>query len=145
MKRTRPNPEAWAYWRAAVTAGGCIMPPPHDGPIDPHHVVSQQELKKRGLEKWLTCPDNGIGLCRRHHANHETAFARVPRHLLPPSAVAFAERLGLGYYIERFYPEMGRAREGREAPFAKERRRNPQDHPLGDEDFRNRAMGEQLR
>lgn len=85
--------------------------------IEGHHVIAKQEIKRVARSgRWefdreqdaLWDVRNGIPLCDRCHQRHETAFKRVPRHLIPPAAVAFADELGVGYLIDRYYPEVKR-------------------------------------
>ena len=114
-KPTREPAEARAarLWWEAVTGKG-KMPCAKCGSawrIQGHHVIAKQELKRwaraHGVNPsdLLWDPDCGMPLCEPCHDNHERAHERVPRHLVPPKAVAFAHRLGLDYVIERNYPE----------------------------------------
>lgn len=95
-------------WKRVVTLGGCIV---HDDPadcVDPlegHHVISQQALRKRGLHDFLWDVRNGVGVCGRAHRRHDLATERIPREKLPPCVWEFAAEHGLTWYLERFYPE----------------------------------------
>jgi hypothetical protein len=78
---------------------------PCDGPIQAHHVVSQQTLKRRGLETRLWWSDNGIALCRRHHDRHTLATERVPYDCLPTVSVLFAISTHTEDELDRLYGE----------------------------------------
>jgi hypothetical protein len=103
--------EAAAEWRRHFAARPCVMY--RESPCDQegtfrnfgHHVLSQQALKRRHLHGLLFDRRNGIALCSRHHRRHEAAVERIPRDRLPPEALEFAERLGLGWWIEQRYPK----------------------------------------
>lgn len=105
------------YWRTAATSGGCVMclhfRPTADEVashgidlklLEGHHVLPQQLLKREGLHGKLWDVRNGLGLCRYHHARHESYAQRVPRDVVPNDAFDFADELGLGWAIDREYP-----------------------------------------
>lgn len=97
-----------AGWRCArAKDGGCA------GPLDPHHITPKDALKGHARARnagqaataaLLWNPDNGLALCRRHHANHESGHDRVPRELLPERAIAFAAGVNMTRLLERSYP-----------------------------------------
>lgn len=85
-----------------------------DGELDPHHVIPKRAIKAyakthkldgRSTASLLWDTGNRLVLCRRHHQLQEGAHDRVPRRLIPASAVTFAETLGLAYLIDRLYPD----------------------------------------
>lgn len=100
----------------AVAGGACLMAgrgPACSGSLDAHHVTPKRalhryartlELDRESTASLLWDPNNGVAVCRRHHAEHETARRRIPRDLLPDRALAFARALELDYLIERTYP-----------------------------------------
>ncbi len=67
--------------------------------LDAHHVIPKRYLS--GPDRWD--PDNGVCLCRWHHAHHEVAHDRLPRRLLRPEAVAWARARGYDWYLARAY------------------------------------------
>lgn len=83
--------------------------------IEGHHVVAKQEIKRVARSaRWefdreqdaLWDVRNGMPLCSRCHQQHETAFRRVPRRLVPAAAVEFARELGVEHVIDRYYPDV---------------------------------------
>jgi hypothetical protein len=112
LKRKAPrvykNPGRLLFRVHVLALGYCLMDGYSDedcgGPLDPHHVIAKQALKKHGLSSQLWNADNGIPLCRRHHERHETAVERVPKALLPLKAILFAQFFGLEHLLDR-YPE----------------------------------------
>jgi hypothetical protein len=108
--------EAWKRSACRVPCVMCLAFPPPDRIVaalagqlrirEGHHVVAQRHLKRAGLWGSLWDSDNAMCLCRYHHARHEHAVQRVPRHLVPAAAIAFAQRLGLVGAIEREYPDL---------------------------------------
>lgn len=96
-----------AIWRRDL--GPCVVCPAEggvcSGPVQGHHVVAQQTLRKRGLVGSLMDVRNRLPVCERRHAQHTTGFRPIPRELLPASVFEFAGEHGLGWYIDRHYPE----------------------------------------
>jgi hypothetical protein len=81
-----------------------------DGPLEVHHVLPRQALRRLGLDEWD--PDLGLVLCsepspNRCHDRHTNAFARVPHERLRPENIAIAERYGLTWLLERNHPRGG--------------------------------------
>lgn len=82
--------------------------------IEGHHVLSKQAIKdwvryEAGLgndilQLLLWDPRNGVPICEGCHDWHTRAFRRIPRFLLPPPALEFADSLELGHRIDREYP-----------------------------------------
>lgn len=108
--------EAWHL--AVVSRGSCLMCrafPVSDeiraahGPDlnvrEGHHVIAKRHLKAHGLTGRLWDSDNGMGLCRYHHARHEKAIQRIPLALLPTRAVRFAREVGLDWILDREYAQ----------------------------------------
>lgn len=106
---------AAGVWHDTVTAGGCVMPGPHSGPVQGHHVITRNRLKREGLTAHEWDSRNGVGLCERHHMQHHAYRERLPRELLPESAFVFAADLGLGHVLDREYPESDDAESDRSA------------------------------
>ena len=99
-----------AEWKRRVCSGGCVV---HNGSVgectgrlEAHHVVTQQHIRKRGLDdalRWNV--HNGIGVCERAHARHTRAIERIPRDCLPQSTIKLIETTpGLKGYLDRYYP-----------------------------------------
>lgn len=91
---TRAVLERAGYRCARAGAGGCA------GQLDAHHVIPKAAIKAHARTKhWSSSvtravvwnPENGLCLCRRHHDLHERAIDRVPRDLIPSTAIAFAQ------------------------------------------------------
>lgn len=74
------------------------------GPVQGHHIVSKELLKKRRLFAFLMDLRNRLPVCSRRHSQHTTAFKRIPRDVLPAAAFEFADELGLGWYVDKHYP-----------------------------------------
>ncbi len=77
--------------------GGCL------GPIQGHHLITKQALKKRGLEIHLWDIRNRLAVCERRHDLHTRRIEPISRDLIPPEAWEFADELGLRWWLERFY------------------------------------------
>ena len=62
--------------------------------------------REKGLDPLALIYDqrNGMVLCELDHARHTGAFQRVPRSKLSPANWAFADELGITWWVERFYP-----------------------------------------
>jgi len=67
--------------------------------------VTQQALRKRGLDAFLWDTRNKVDVCERAHAAHHNRSRPIPAELLPDSVWAFAADLGLVWYLERYYVE----------------------------------------
>lgn len=107
-----------AKWHRYVTVGakGKRRPCVECGAlwnIEAHHVIAKQEIKRvarTGRWEWdreqeaIWDNRNGIPVCSECHMRHESAYKRISRGNVPPSAVEFADELGVGYLIERYYP-----------------------------------------
>lgn len=74
-----------------------------DGPIQGHHVISQQALKKRGWHLFLWDLRNKLDVCERRHRQHTDGVAAIPLALVPVDALGFARDLDLEWWVERFY------------------------------------------
>lgn len=73
---------------------------------DPHHVVYEQELRRRGLP--IYDPRNALRVCRRCHQNHHH-MQPLPQIALTTSHLTYAkEALGefhIDYLNRRYLPE----------------------------------------
>lgn len=74
------------------------------GPVQGHHVIAKQTLRRRGLLEFLWDVRNRMPVCEHRHGQHTNRFRPIPRDLVPPEAVAFAEELDLSHLIDRAYP-----------------------------------------
>jgi hypothetical protein len=124
--RRRPRKRLSADERSAaesfhdeVCATGCAMCTafgwPTDRPswseadvrrLEAHHIISAQTLTREGLHALLWAVENGLCLCRYHHARHENWVERVPAGLIPDRARLFAYAHGLASVLLRQYPSM---------------------------------------
>lgn len=97
-------------WKRRSCQRGCLL---HDdasdceGPLESHHVITQQALRKRGLSHLAWDIRNSFSVCERGHRRHTLAVGRIPRNRLPAEAFEFADEHGLGWMIERYYPLSG--------------------------------------
>lgn len=73
--------------------GGC------DGPLDAHHLIRQQVLRRTGNDEARMDPRGGVLLCDRHHTL--VTVARLRRDEVPAQAWAFAADYGLQPELER--------------------------------------------
>ncbi len=75
--------------------GRCLV---HDdlgdcsGPLQSHHVLTQQQLRKRGLADDLWDPANGMAVCERSHAAHTSGARRIERSRVPQRCVGVSVR-----------------------------------------------------
>lgn len=119
--------ETRADWRRRTVAAGCRVcqrcsGPPEDLVVRAHHVVRQQLVRRRVaelahtetltaaesaalLERWLWDVRNGLGVCEGAHRRHHSRRAPIGRWLLPAAVFEFADELGLGYVLDREYPD----------------------------------------
>lgn len=94
-------------WHRIVTLDGCLVHPNPgdcDGRVEAHHVITRQQLRKRGLADLTWDTRNGMGLCTRAHTRHTGALERVPRRLVPAHAEQFAREHALTHLLDRYYP-----------------------------------------
>lgn len=95
-------------WKARVLASGpCIAHPGKyecEGEVRAHHVITQQALRKHGWIDFRWETDNGVPVCERGHRRHHSGLERIPRDRLPRRAIDFANAIGLGWMILRYYP-----------------------------------------
>ena len=96
-------------WHRIVTLPGCAVGIDCEGYVEGHHILTQQQLRRRGLEGVLWDVRNGIGLCEKHHRRHHSRRAPVARNVLPECAFEFAADHQLGWLIERYYPALEEA------------------------------------
>lgn len=76
-----------------------------EGKVRGHHIIEKRTLRREGLTEYVWDRRNRLGLCDRHHARHHSGLERVPWRFLSDAAFDFAEEVGLGYLIDRYYPE----------------------------------------
>lgn len=105
----------WLLEHAFVESCGYLVPLSSfvrlrdcDGPLDPHHLVTQQQIKKvvRGIDARgfrLNDERNIVPVCRRHHDLYHGCRLRIPREALPAGVEDFAAELGLEWWLERQY------------------------------------------
>jgi hypothetical protein len=99
-------------FKVAVLAvdGGCVAASeesPCDGELQAHHAITQQQLRRAGLDAYLWDPDVGAALCERHHRRHHSRREPVRLAALPERVFRFATRHGLVHVIERVYASEG--------------------------------------
>jgi len=71
--------------------------------VQGHHILTQQCLRKHGLDAFLWDQRNKFDCCERVHAAHHNRSRPIPAELLPDAAWAFASDVGLTWMIERYY------------------------------------------
>lgn len=102
--RSRTEQARHDAWVEAVLAKPCVLPRVEGELIDPHHVITQQHLRERGLHDLVWGdPRNGMPVPRSIHANHTAASERIPLWAVPAEAVEFACELGLGWMLDKYY------------------------------------------
>jgi hypothetical protein len=79
---------------------------PCAGRMDRAHLIERQRLKKEGLGEHVLDEATWRPACRLHHFSFD-AFRGVvvPRLALPVETERFAERHGLGWYLDRRFGE----------------------------------------
>jgi hypothetical protein len=77
-----------------------------------HHLVLKQHIKKEGGDVWDFRNALPVGVACFCHADHHAAMHRIPRALVPESAIAFAEELfgaeRAELYWSRYYASASR-------------------------------------
>lgn len=94
-------------WKRRVCMNGCMVHADSSqcvGLLQAHHVITQQALRKRGHGDLLWDTRNGFAICEGAHARHSLAIDRIAYDDLPYAAFQFANELGLGWMIDRYYP-----------------------------------------
>lgn len=129
LRRTRLNPisekqrakkaeaaarvaEEGAAFRAAIFGLSCVVCGSTAGEArragtrhQAHHAISQQRLRKLGLDDWLWDPRLAVCVCEEPcHRRHTSARSRIRRMDLPPAVFDFASEHGIFHVIEREYP-----------------------------------------
>lgn len=61
-------------------------------------------IHQRSLTSILRDMRNQVWVCATHHERVENARIEIPPIAFPPELHAFADELGMGSYLERFYP-----------------------------------------
>lgn len=109
-RQSNPMPAAAREARAAWAAnlGPCAVCPAEggvcSGPVQGHHAIAKQSLKRHGLHRALWDLRNRVPVCEHRHEQHTTAHKPIPRELLPASVFEFAEEVGLTWWLDRRYP-----------------------------------------
>jgi hypothetical protein len=95
LRRRHMSPEeklAYGAFHEEARAQRCCQNPdcqrPTRLPWDPHHVIYEQELARRGLP--LFDPRNVLRLCRDCHMNHHAGIAPIPLTALTQANLAYA-------------------------------------------------------
>lgn len=74
-----------------------------EGPLQAHHAITQQQLRKAGLTDSLWDPAVGAAVCYRHHRRHHNRSEPLRRDFLPQRVLDFAAKHGLDWIIDRYY------------------------------------------
>lgn len=105
LRRHRKRRRVPTIWTANL--GPCQVCPAEGGecygPLAGHHIITQQALRREGLELYLWDLRNRLTVCQGRHDRHHNG-TRIARELLPAPAFEFAEEVGLTRLIERYYP-----------------------------------------
>lgn len=95
-----------SIWRRDL--GGCIVCPFEggicQGPVEAHHLIPAQVLRKHGLEAFLMDHRDRVGVCSRRHEQITTAYRPFPVELLPDSFFEFAADTGLMWWVDKHFP-----------------------------------------
>lgn len=114
--------QAQLLWRWHTCIPGvcacCGKAPTKADPMEAHHVLPKQYIKKYVAALKLTKPArvqllidllwdrrNGMPLLQSCHRRHTRAIQRVPRRCLRPQHYEFAMALGMEHVLDRQYPE----------------------------------------
>lgn len=107
--RNDPARLAWKEPHAGWCQCGCDRFSMH---LDRHHVTEAQTLRQLGREDLLWNMANSMLLDPHCHANHTSAFRRIPLPAVPEAAIAFAVDLfgsdlaAADYFSRRYQPEV---------------------------------------
>lgn len=98
-----------AEWKRRGCANGCALVGTGEceGPVQAHHVVTRQALRRHGLLGHVYDVRNSMCLCYRHHRRHSNGTERVPYETLTTANLAFAREVGLDWHLENYYPPSG--------------------------------------
>jgi hypothetical protein len=94
-------------WRRGMGPCARTVEPGHRcvGPVKGHHALTRQTLRNRGLAEFEWDRRNRVPLCEQAHLSHHTRSQPLSRGLLPASVFQFADELGLGWLLDKVYPE----------------------------------------
>lgn len=100
--------EARLDFKVAVLAldAGCVAESSDsecEGDLQAHHCVTQQQLRKAGLDEYLWDPRVGAAVCERHHRRHHNRREPIRLGALPGRVRDFASKFGLMHVLERYY------------------------------------------
>lgn len=107
LRRRKPKTIAGfgEIWREGL--GGCVVCLAEggacSGPVQAHHIIGRQTLRRRGLLFETLDVRNRLGVCEFRHEQHTTGYKPIPRDVLPASVFEFAEELGLEWYLDKHY------------------------------------------
>ncbi len=87
-------------WRGPVTRDASS---PCEGELHAHHVITQQQLRKAGLDEYLWDAANGAAVCERHHRRHHNRNEPISEMALPRRCLDFIAALDLSYLLDRYY------------------------------------------
>jgi hypothetical protein len=95
-------------FKVAVLAldAGCVAESPDsecEGDLQAHHGLTQQQLRKHGLEEYLWDPRVGTAVCERHHRRHHNRREPIRLAALPMRVLTFAGTFDLMHVLERYY------------------------------------------
>jgi hypothetical protein len=98
----------WLDFKVAVLAvDGCCLahddPADCDGDVQVHHAVTQQQLRKAGLDRLVRDPRNGMAVCYRAHRRHHNRTEPIALARVPARCVLFAREHGLYDLLVRYY------------------------------------------
>lgn len=99
---------SWTWKRDILERDqGCCV---HRNPADcsegwqAHHVVSQQDLRRRSRPDAIWHPSSGMGVCGLAHRQHHSRVRPILHSEIPLVCVEYLTGLGFGPYLERRYP-----------------------------------------
>lgn len=97
---TREQRAAAAEFRGSIEGKPCVVC--GRDAEEAHHVISADYLRRNHPGRVYEA-DNALPLCRDCHGRHTNASRRIPiGHLLRVNR-EFADELGLGWYLDRYY------------------------------------------
>lgn len=114
-RRTVLEADAQKEFRRSVLASRpalrCSSAHDDGWPIDPHHAIPEQRLRRHartlGVPEYVLAYDPRIGLpvTRRRHERHHSGIEPICRDELPREVFAFAHKWALTHVLDRIYPK----------------------------------------